>query len=123
MGVGRESVNINKTILASNSNVGGNGGNGDERGEDVLNMYEVSGSLHAHIKANTTTTNDPVNNQMAMGSGGENSVVICLKMILYPNRLYHCYQSNHTQGLRLALAHQRFVTNIMYDRLSLCRGT
>jgi hypothetical protein len=43
-------------------------------------------------------------------------------MILYPKRLYYCYQSNRVQGLRFILAYQQFVTDIMYDRGSLMQG-
>ena len=45
-------------------------------------------------------------------------VLICLKLILYPKRLYYCFQLSRTQGLRFALAHHRFMTDNMIEALS-----
>ena len=76
------------------------------------------GSMRKRHRAvyNVQTIND------MMRWRGENSVVFCLKMILYPKRLYYCYQSNRVQGLHFILAHQQFVTDILYDRGSLSQG-
>ena len=74
-------------------------------------LYHVMTECYSLVPRVYTTTNK-------LDCTEEYVVLICLKLILYPKRLYYCYHLNHTQGLRFALAHQRFMTDNMIEALS-----